>query len=76
MERVKRVGLLIPLNNFCHVKNLHLLQAGRFWAAPKDLLYLERGPERYVLAWRMSRAFSIIDGEETRSTRMLQHQFS
>lgn len=49
-----------------------VLWAGKFWAAQKDLLYLERGPERYVLAWSVSRAFSTIDGEETHSTRMLR----
>lgn len=34
-------------------------------------LYLERGPERYVLAWSASRAFSTTDGEETCLKRML-----
>lgn len=60
------------VNHFCHVGNFKVLRAGTFWAAQKDLLYLERGPERYVLAWSGSRAFSTIDGEETHSTRKLR----
>lgn len=39
--------------------------AGNFKAAQKDVLYLERGPERYALAWRVSSAFSATDGEDT-----------
>lgn len=45
--------------------------AGTFWAA-QGKLYLERGPERYVLAWSVSRAFSTTDGEETCLKRMLR----
>lgn len=66
------VELLVIVHHFCHVRNLKVLWAGKFWAAQKDLLYLERGPERYVLAWSVSRAFSTIDGVETHSTRMLR----
>lgn len=57
--------LLVVVNHFCHVKNSKVLQPGKFWAAQKVVLYLERGPGRYVLAWSVSRAFSTIDGEET-----------
>lgn len=46
------------------LKSLKLLQPGKCWAAQKDDLYLERGPGRYVLAWSVSGATSIIDGEE------------
>lgn len=52
-------------NHFCHVKSIKVWRPGTFWAAQKDVLYLERGPGRYVLAWSVSRAFSTIDREET-----------
>lgn len=71
LSNVTCVELIVIVNHFRHLRTL-VLWAGKFWAAQKEALYLERGPERYVLAWSESRAFSIIDGEETHSTRNLR----
>ena len=68
---VKCVTLLVIVNRFCHLRT-YLLWAGKFWAAQKEALYLARGPERYVLAWSVSTAFSTIDREGTHSTRKLR----
>lgn len=59
------------LSTVCHMRTQRVgyYGAGNFKAAQKNVLYLERGPERYALAWRVSSAFSTIDGEETYSTR-------
>lgn len=56
---------MAAVSYICHVKGLNSLQAGRFWASQKDLLYLERGPQRYVLAWS-------VWSDRTHSTRMLR----
>lgn len=45
------------------------MEQATFRLLRKMFLYLERGPERYALAWRVSSTFSTIDGEETCSTR-------
>lgn len=50
---------------------LSITEQARF-GLHRGKLYLERGPERYVLAWSMSRAFSTTDGEETSLKRMLR----
>lgn len=49
---------------------LSITEQARF-GLHRGKLYLERGPERYVLAWSASRAFSTTDGEETCLKRML-----
>lgn len=41
-----------------------VLRAGKFGASQKDVLNLERGPKRYVLARSVCRAFCKIDGWE------------
>lgn len=50
---------------------LSITEQARF-GLHRGKLYLERGPERYVLAWSASRAFSTTDGEETCLKRMLR----